>query len=607
MGSLRPDARVVPGGLPLFGTTPVSPVDPPTLLTHADDAKEGPKASTPKASTDSPPEAPQDSSESDDARLASRFDTQLSTGPQRRQRLPPEVLIIVRSRLKRQHHHPYNLQVQLVSPNPVGTEAGDSDSISRGGRTFSGSECGSTTGSENNAGFSNDTLQGAKVVPLYNVVYHHVLPSLLLDACTDERVTKYSRRGVDIQGMGLLVPRELVRGVNDVATMRYCLGTHITGTSCGPPPSITPSTRTSLDSPRAGSLDLPNEHSSSGEEAEPVPPSKDHGLIKRLRKRFGRTPHMAPVQQPDERPASSPTRRSRSSSQPQALDEAREARKRSVSPPLRPESEKQLPSIPLLQPGAGTARGHYTEGYWWEVTRYSRNVPLLPQEDQTEGEEKDPMEYADESLTTQVDNPALALIRSHLKTLGNLRGSGQPVPGHTVPVRFEWVRDRPRMMRSPTRGRTRKSRYGSDSNSGHSSIGDQTPAMPRLEIGAPRVDASPERMSLNGRMRSPPPSSGTERTSFETDSSGESAPVAWTCSLVLDEITRINIGQLMTAPHHPMVVGQITLPFPLPDLRSSGLGADGYGFSREELKDIVVTTAVHLVMREEFGRKDTKN
>ena len=114
-------------------------------------------------------------------------------------------------------------------------------------------------------------------------------------------------------------------------------------------------------------------------------------------------------------------------------------------------------------------------------------------------------------------------------------------------------------------------------------------------------------MSLSGRVRSPPPSSGTERTSFETDSSGESAPVAWTCSLVLDEITRINIGQLMTAPHHPMVVGQITLPFPLPDLRSSGLGADGYGFSREELKDIVVTTAVHLVMREEFGRKDTKN
>ena len=198
-------------------------------------------------------------------------------------------------------------------------------------------------------------------------------------------------------------------------------------------------------------------------------------------------------------------------------------------------------------------------------------------------------------------------IRDSLKTLGNLRGSGHPVPGNTVPVRFEWVRDRPRMMRSPPRGRTRKSRYGSDSNSGHSSIGDQTPAMPRLEIGAPRVDASPERMSLNGRMRSPPPSGGTERTSFETDSSGESAPVAWTCSLVLDEITRINIGQLMTAPHHPMVVGQITLPFPLPDLRSSGLGADGYGFSREELKDIVVTTAVHLVMREEIGRKDTKN
>ena len=72
----------------------------------------------------------------------------------------------------------------------------------------------------------------------------------------------------------------------------------------------------------------------------------------------------------------------------------------------------------------------------------------------------------------------------------------------------------------------------------------------------------------------------------------------WTCSIVLDGTTRIPIGRLIPAPQHPLVVCELLLPSPLPDLRYSALGADGGGFSREELRDIVSVTAIHLVTRE---------
>ena len=62
-----------------------------------------------------------------------------------------------------------------------------------------------------------------------------------------------------------------------------------------------------------------------------------------------------------------------------------------------------------------------------------------------------------------------------------------------------------------------------------------------------------------------------------------------------------NTPSLHSAPHHPSIVGQLAIPFPLPDLSTSGLGQDGAGLTREELKDIIIVTVLHLVVRESFG------
>lgn len=91
----------------------------------------------------------------------------------------------------------------------------------------------------------------------------------------------------------------------------------------------------------------------------------------------------------------------------------------------------------------------------------------------------------------------------------------------------------------------------------------------------------------------------------EDDSGDESDPedseTPWNCHLVLGPTTRIPLGTLSPAPHHPKLVGQLAVPFPLPDLSSTGLGPDGGGLTREELKDVIIVTCLHLIVRESFG------
>lgn len=81
----------------------------------------------------------------------------------------------------------------------------------------------------------------------------------------------------------------------------------------------------------------------------------------------------------------------------------------------------------------------------------------------------------------------------------------------------------------------------------------------------------------------------------------EDSETPWSCHLVLGASTRIPIGTLSPAPHHPKLVAQLAVPFPLPDLSQTGLGADGAGLTREEIKDVICVTCLHLVIRESFG------
>lgn len=84
---------------------------------------------------------------------------------------------------------------------------------------------------------------------------------------------------------------------------------------------------------------------------------------------------------------------------------------------------------------------------------------------------------------------------------------------------------------------------------------------------------------------------------------------------------KLRLANLVPAPHHPKVIGQFKMPFPLPDVSvqkmellprapgdSFGLGPNGTGpgkgemiMTAEEIKDVVCTTGLWLMVREGFG------
>jgi len=93
------------------------------------------------------------------------------------------------------------------------------------------------------------------------------------------------------------------------------------------------------------------------------------------------------------------------------------------------------------------------------------------------------------------------------------------------------------------------------------------------------------------------------------------------------QVLRVKVGTLSPTPHHPKVVAMLKVPFPLPDVevermgvvkrdvRSMGLGSTsgegdaaaeeepyaGLTLTAEEIKDVVCSTGLWLVVREGFG------
>ncbi|KAJ7767080.1 hypothetical protein B0H14DRAFT_3509904 [Mycena olivaceomarginata] len=87
------------------------------------------------------------------------------------------------------------------------------------------------------------------------------------------------------------------------------------------------------------------------------------------------------------------------------------------------------------------------------------------------------------------------------------------------------------------------------------------------------------------------------------------------------EVLRIKVGTLSPTPHHPKVVAMLKVPFPLPDVDVERLvvhkrdaprpgesvsppgvkGGHGLLITAEEIKDVVCSTGLWLVVREGFG------
>jgi len=281
--------------------------------------------------------------------------------------------------------------------------------------------------------------------------------------------------------------------------------------------------------------------------------------------------------------------------------------------------------IPQLTPGAAIADGKRTEGYFWVVRKWNRRAhDGIPANFANRSSAISPAAAAAQAGS----NPVLNSVWKRFNLVNRLGGNEIHPPPSQIPVRFEWSRNSKKLHhRRRTEEAQARLRASTSLNASVTSIDrhagveasrsnasltvEDAIAAPRVSNGDARRSTSRPSSFISGAGHRSP------RRSMDTSAAGSSAPhgdddsgdesdpedseTPWNCHLVLGPTTRIPLGTLSPAPHHPKLVGQLAVPFPLPDLSGTGLGPDGAGLTREELKDVIIVTCLHLVVRESFG------
>ncbi|EGG00289.1 uncharacterized protein MELLADRAFT_79280 [Melampsora larici-populina 98AG31] len=126
-----------------------------------------------------------------------------------------------------------------------------------------------------------------------------------------------------------------------------------------------------------------------------------------------------------------------------------------------------------------------------------------------------------------------------------------------------------------------------------------------------QVAGEAEVMDPNFHPRPPPSVIEEERETNEEDeedeSDAEDSERPWHCKLVVinqdcqlhnTEGKRTYIGSFTPQPHHPRIVGKLTVPWNLETIYPD---EDSKAVSVEEMKDLIVITSMWLIVREELG------
>lgn len=602
---------------------------------------------------------------------------------------PPELLVVVRPPPSKQSN-PLNLQIQLVTPQQPNVNgprvSGESSrdelpasvtntslGSSSGGlrspgtqlrRSNSVSSSRSAISEASSAGLStaSGSSTGRRVTPLYNLCFHSIMPTTVTDAGTDQKVAKFGKRGVEIDGFGLLVPHELDLGVNDLASIdRRRRSSVIAG---GGPGSLSggsdfnsPEGRSDVSQARSTEATTvhsdPDSGSGSGvqlaeKEQEPPTsfdamspqakePSNDliAGFGGKLLRGFKRFSLNAAGPPPPKNATSLRSGTTVDSATPtNIMARVRGAANKVKDGDSIVHEDGEVMSvngsalgdgsesdIPQLAVGAGLRSDgtRRTHGYYWNVRRWNRRL----------GDGDEDIEHVVPGRHEAGANPILNSCWKRFNIVNRMGGNEIHPPASQIPIRFEWTRTESRKKSAATSSSVQAGRHGraatdigSGSNhntgsrssvrasfdarsAGHetapgSAMGNSSSEALRLPVSHSR----PASLYNTGGTRSPVRAS-MDRVSAASHDGEESDPedseTKWACHLVLGPTTRIPIGSLAPTPHHPKLVAQLTVPYPLPDLSQSGLGSDGAGLTREELKDIISVTALFVIVREAFG------
>ncbi|KAI9463924.1 hypothetical protein F5148DRAFT_1276456 [Russula earlei] len=542
-------------------------------------------------------------------------------------------------------NHPLNLQVQLVPPQSRDRDRArsiDTSASQDPEETFlsrfnsNRSEVSSFSGYSSVASFSSVASTSTSssrrmIIPLYNLQAHNVLTNVIVDAGTDAKVAKFQKRGLEILGLAILEPVE-VFGSNPASAFFFL-----------PPTS---SNRTSFDehhdlaqqyTPRPGGADGAHTPASSAFSlssggADPASPS----VPTIMRPDINTTPTSAPkkifgkfFKKKDSQP--SPPSPLPSPSGGSHFREPRQSVGQSLvvpsqgnpkrnswlgvptsgqhsEPPLSPIStitttSHLQPPVLGIHPSCSSPK-HPPQGrphsYTWVVRKWIKG--------------------SNDGLLGNVIGHM-----NHFNLSDERRQARTPPEEGAVEVHFVWSRGK----------KKRKLREGAQPVGGSRQAGMPTPSGKTGPGGSLNrsgtIDGAEKRLSsASGRSISTGSDVGSGAgAAHGDDDGGESDPedseTPWTCTLVLsrfgdgsggdggEQLVRVRVATFSPTPHHPKVVALLKVPFPLPDIivdqlqgiaRPSWSGdeePDGLVLTAEEIKDVVSSTGLWLVVRESIG------
>ncbi|KAJ7054695.1 hypothetical protein C8F01DRAFT_482201 [Mycena amicta] len=627
---------------------------------------------------------------------------------------PNETFIFVRPPPAKSNH-PLNLQVQLIPPNsrgPSGLATASRQSLdlsstpansvpnSPVGDVATGYEAGaplsrtssiassthsrsSSTSTYSAASASSSASSRRMIVPLYNLQAHNVMTNIIVDAGTDAKIAKFSKRGIEMLDLAVLEPVEVYAGggapvggdapvgsafSNKTAGGRPSVSLQVPGGNGGtrpttPDPATTNSSQASLTSSSAHSHSPAQSHTSEDSPSSPqahATPQKKH-LFGKLFKR---------KEEKELTPGSlTPT------ATPKVLGHSRSRSGLGDSPTAGPAAPRaSISSIQRASLDLGSQDHHHTPTQAVPITAVVGHGPILG---------------VVPSVSAPVHPPKgrpglyVWVVKKWMKgdgggllsvAKGMVRGHGQDQHDltHEVEVRFEWKR-----------GKSKGKKGKKESENGHGprrqasvSLGTSTTAAPGTTVPSKRLSInmsvisrqssfSGVSVSEEGQLQDNSSARSTRRRSLALsaghgddgggDSGDESDPedseTSWTCTVKVrrlaahvrsrshlsfhshsreptadvnedadaemrKEVLKVKVGTLSPTPHHPKVVAMLKVPFPLPDVNVEMMKAEKREASgvppppkpghvlmltAEEIKDVVCSTGLWLVVREGFG------
>jgi hypothetical protein len=496
---------------------------------------------------------------------------------------------------------------------------------------------------------TSTTSSRRMIIPLYNLQAHNVMTNVIVDAGTDAKVAKFQKRGLELLGLAVLEPVEV-------------FGSHTASGSLLPPSSNRTSIDEHHDfvlhaAPRPGGPDGVHTPASSALSlssagVDPVSPpaptfklpdnnsTPTNGPKKMLGKFFKKK---------DNRP-SSPSPSPISPTNNTLFRTARPSTGQTLSVPS-PRSTKWL-GTPQSGPSHAEPSPTPTSG----IPASSHLQPPVLGIHPSCSSPSYPPQGRPHSYTWIVrkwikgsNESLLSNAIGHMNSLSlseERRHSRSPPEEGAVEVRFIWTRGK----------KKRRLREGGQQIGASSrTIGPPKAGFP----SSPHRSGTADRGTTAAERRLSTASGVSVSTASEVGSSGgrtrgddsgdvsdpEDSETPWTCTLVVsrvgggasaslpspgspdgnggsdDATVRVRVATFSPTPHHPKVVALLKVPFPLPDIfvdrmqvcrrtvSAQGIARpswnidspEGLVLTAEEIKDIVSSTGLWLVVRESIG------